>query len=58
MKTHYIYSDSLDEMVPKNVYYKGKKYEFCDCDIVYYREDTTEVYIDYDLAMESELVTY
>lgn len=57
-RTHYIYSDSLDEMVPKNVYYKGKTYEWCDCDMVYYLEGTNEEYMDYDAAMESKLVTW
>lgn len=40
----YIYSHSLDDIVLKAFYYKGKHYTWNDIDCVYYDDDTEENY--------------
>lgn len=54
----YIYSDSMEGMIPSKVYYKGKTYLWADDDMVYYWEESDERYLDYEFAMQSELVTW
>ena len=54
----YIYSDSMEAMVPSEVNYKGRTYLWADDDMVYYWEESDESYISYDFAMSSEKVTW
>lgn len=41
---HYIYSDSLDEMVIRSFYHKNKHYTWNDLDCVYYSDQSEEDY--------------
>ncbi len=41
---HYVYSDSLGEMVVKGFSYKGNHYTWNDFDCVYYADDSDECY--------------
>lgn len=43
--SHYIYSDSLDEMVVKSFFYKKKHYTWNDFDCIYYEDDSEEDYL-------------
>ena len=54
----YIYSDSMESMIPSKVYYKGKTYLWADDDMVYYWEESDEMWLSYDFAMSSEKVTW
>lgn len=42
---HYIYSDSLEEMVVKSFFYGKKHYTWNDFDCVYYEDDSDEDYL-------------
>lgn len=46
----YVYSDSMDTMIPHYVWYQGVRYEWNETDFVYYGPD--EDYLFYDTAME------